>query len=113
MELDFAQRLRCVFHDRALSGLGDVRVDLRRVRALVAEQLLHDAQVGATIEQVRGERVSQQVRVRLDRQTRDRGVLADGRLHGAYGQAPTEPVEQQRVVVDSGRSDAPGFGPGY
>ena len=40
----------------------DVRVDLGRRQALVAEQLLDDAQVGAAVEQVRRERVPERVR---------------------------------------------------
>ena len=40
----------------------DVRVDLRRRQALVAEQFLHAAQVGSAVEQVRGEAVPQRVR---------------------------------------------------
>ena len=40
----------------------DMRVDLGRREALVAEQLLHDAQIGAAIEQVRRERMAERVR---------------------------------------------------
>ena len=40
----------------------DVRVDLRRADVGVAEERLHDAQVGAAAEQVRRERVAQRVR---------------------------------------------------
>jgi hypothetical protein len=40
----------------------DVRVDLGRREVLVAEQLLHDAEVGAAIKEVRRERVTQRVR---------------------------------------------------
>ena len=39
-----------------------VRVDLRRAQALVAQQLLHAAQVGAVVQQVRREAVTQRVR---------------------------------------------------
>ena len=47
---------------RAEPGRRDVRVDLRRREALVAEQLLDDAQVGAAVEQVGRERVAERVR---------------------------------------------------
>jgi hypothetical protein len=40
----------------------DEGVDLRRRHRGVAEQLLHDAHVGAALEQVRRERVAQRVR---------------------------------------------------
>src|SRR5947207_5767910 len=58
-----------------------VRVDLRRREVLVTEELLDDAQVGAAVEQMRGERVPQRVRRHADRQT------------GAHAQA-IEPVAQ-------------------
>ena len=38
-----------------------VRVDLGRAQALVARELLNAAQVGAVVEQVRGEAVAQRV----------------------------------------------------
>ena len=43
----------------------DVRVDLRRRDAGVAEHFLHLPQVGAAGEQVRGEAVAQRVRAQL------------------------------------------------
>ena len=45
------------------AAVGDVRVDLGRAQVGVAEHLLHAPQVGAALEQVRGEGVPQQVRV--------------------------------------------------
>ena len=47
--------------DRAEAG-ADMRVDLRRHQALVPQQLLHAADVGAAVEQMRGEAVPQRVR---------------------------------------------------
>ena len=52
----------CVEIGRPQAGRRDVRVDLGRGQALVTEQLLDDAQVGAPIEQVRCERVAERVR---------------------------------------------------
>ena len=46
----------------AQGGVGEVGVDLRRLEVGVAEQLLHDSQVGAALEQMRRERVTQGVR---------------------------------------------------
>ena len=43
--------------------VGDVRVELGRAQVGVAQHLLHAAQVGAALEQVRGERVAEQVGV--------------------------------------------------
>jgi len=47
----------------------DVGIDLSRGEVLVTEQLLHDPQVGATIEQVGRERVPQRVRRDAQRKT--------------------------------------------
>ena len=44
---------------------GHVRVDLRGRKVGVTEQHLHDAQVGAMIQQVRGKGVTQRVRRQL------------------------------------------------
>jgi hypothetical protein len=41
-----------------------VGVDLRRPEALVTEQLLYDTKVRAPVEKMRGERVTQRVRVK-------------------------------------------------
>ena len=46
---------------------GDVGVDLGRPQARVAEQLLDDPQVGATVEQMGGVAVAQRVRMRRHR----------------------------------------------
>src|SRR4051812_22705107 len=45
------------------SAIGYVRVQLRRSEIGMAEHLLHCTEVGASLEQVRGERVAQEVRV--------------------------------------------------
>ena len=47
----------------APAAVGDVRVELGRAEVGVAEHLLDAAQVGAALEQVRRERVAEQVRV--------------------------------------------------
>ena len=49
--------------DLAPAPVGDVRVELGRAQVGVAEHLLDAAQVGAALEQMRRERVPQQVRV--------------------------------------------------
>src|SRR6266404_431613 len=56
---------------RVLHSLrGQVRVDLRGAQRLMAQQLLHAAEVRAVVEQVRGEAMPQRVRA-------DRRVQAD------------------------------------
>ena len=57
----------------------DVRVDLGRRDRRVAEQLLHDAHVGAALQQVRRERVPQGVRRHVRGQLRPLGRVAGSR----------------------------------
>jgi hypothetical protein len=47
--------------DLAPAPVGDVRVALRRAEICVAEHLLHGTEVGATLEEMRRERVPEQV----------------------------------------------------
>src|SRR5690349_82885 len=47
----------------AAASVADMRVELGRRQVGVAQHLLHAAQIGAALEQMRGERVSEQVRV--------------------------------------------------
>ena len=49
--------------DRLQAVAGEVGVDLRGREVGVAEQLLHDPEVGAALEEVRGVRVTQHVRM--------------------------------------------------
>ena len=53
-------------------GRRDVRIDLSRAKRLVSEQLLHASEIGAVVEHVCGERMSQRVRA-------DRRIEAGGR----------------------------------
>ena len=68
----------------------DVAVDLGRRQRAVAEQLLDRAEVGAALEQVRGEGVSEAVRVRRDSAKR------------ARVEAPARDREEERVVRAGG-----------
>ena len=76
-----------------------VGVDLRRRDRRVAEQLLHGAQVGAGVEEVRGEGVAQRVDA-------EAGVLVDlleeardGLLHGAHADALAGAREEHGVAI--------------
>ena len=76
----------------------DVGVDLRRRQIGVAEEFLDAAEVGAGIEHVRGEAVSQLVR-------RQRRVEADGEqillqhaLHAARRHPAAETIHEQRAA---------------
>jgi len=67
-----------------------VRVDLRRAQALVAEQLLHAAQVGAVVQQVRREAVTQRVRA-------DPGIEAG--LHEVFVELAAHRAGAERFAV--------------
>src|SRR4051812_33606163 len=86
---------------RALEGgpqgaVAEVRVDLRRRHGRVSEQLLHDAQIGPALDQVRRKGVAQDVR--------RHGLLDAGRdcvaaydaEHALAGDAAPARVEQER-----------------
>ena len=74
-----------------------MRVDLRRDQALVAEQFLHAADVGAAVEQVRGETVSQRVGRRAPIEARLFQVLFQHPRDAARRESIAELVEKQRV----------------
>ena len=96
--------------DAAEAAAVDVRVDLRRRERAVAEELLDHAQVGAALEQVRGEGVAELVRVRRQAAQRrgvepapaggeEDGVLrALGQLRPAVTQVEGEPVGDEVVL---------------
>src|SRR4029079_14093733 len=66
------------------------------VRVAVSHQLLDHAQLGAAVEEVRGERVTQEVRVNARVDARGQGVL----LHDQLDTALAEP---RAVAVDEDR----------
>ena len=80
---------------RAQGAVAEMGVDLGRRHRRVAEQLLHDAQVGAALEQVRREGVAQHVR-RDGLLDADRGrVPAHEPEHALAGDAASARVEQE------------------
>src|SRR6185437_10102312 len=76
-------------------------VDLRRRNGGVAEKLLHGAEVGAGVQQVRREGVAQRVHgeagVFIDLAEK-RG---DGVLHGAHANAPAGAAQKERGAIDA------------
>ena len=74
----------------------DVRVDLRRAQAGVAEQLLDDAQVGAALEQMAGERVSQRVWRRSGRQACGAHQPIEPVADAAHAERRAARVEEER-----------------
>src|SRR3972149_6948456 len=84
---------RAVIH-APLPLLRDVGVYLSGVGAGVPQQLLHDPQLGASVQHAGGERGAQQVREDALVQPGHEGVLPHGLLHGAAGQALAVPVDE-------------------
>ena len=84
-------------HLEQLRGV-DVRVALRRAQARVAEQFLDHTQVGAALQQVRGEGVAQ--RVRADPPARAAGshVAPHEAIDASRRQPPTAEVQEQRIT---------------
>src|SRR3990172_7208830 len=74
--------------------LRNVGVYLGGAGAGVTQQLLHDPQLGAAVQQVGGERVAQQVREDALVQAGHEGVLPHDLLHGAPGEALAVPVHE-------------------
>ena len=77
----------------------EVRVDLRRGDARVAQHLLHRAQVAARLQHVRGEGVAQHVRVHLRGQAQLERPVLEPRLHRARAQAPAVLADEERRLL--------------
>ena len=91
---------------RAQPLLEHVGVDLRRRDVGMAEQLLHDAEIGAVLQEVAGEGVAQHVRRDLRRRNAGGGgELLEVAGEGLAGQvaALAERREQPRAVAAAGR----------
>src|SRR3990172_1909136 len=99
-ELDY--RTKRLVVGLALPLLRDVGVYLGGAGAGVTQQLLHDPQLGAPVQQVGCERVTQQVRVDALVQAGHEGVLPHDLLHGAPGQALAVPVREERRLTRAG-----------
>ena len=77
----------------------DVGVDLRRGETLVAEQFLDTAQVGAAVEQVRGETMPQRVRCRGAVEARQHEILVKHPPDAAGRQSLAELIQEERIAV--------------
>ena len=90
---------------------GEVGIYLGSDDVAVAEQLLHRAQVGAGVEQVRRERVAQSVRRYALRADGGRlaDVFFDDALKPTRGQALAEFIQKKRFAYEAGApgGDAP------
>src|SRR3954470_14471130 len=79
---------------------GHQRIDLRRRHRGVPEQLLHDTDVGAAVEEVGGEGVPQRVRRDLRRQAGPLGRRPQDRPRALPRQRPAADVEEQGPAPD-------------
>ena len=85
-----------------------MRVELGRREVGVAEHLLHAAQVGAALEQVRRERVAEQVRVdALGLEARSLGQTAEDQERAGARERPALRVEEQLHAVAAVEIRAP------
>ena len=84
-------------------GAGDLRVDLRGVQALVAEQFLHEAHVRPALQEMRGAGVAQLMRAeRLDQPGPERAAVHYV-VQAAPRQASAAVIEEQRFQVSGFR----------
>ena len=79
--------------DGAEGSRADMCINLRCYQALVAEQFLHAADIGAAIQEVRGKTVPQGMRRGLH--LRVAGVLGDQQFHGTGTQGRTALTDEQ------------------
>ena len=72
----------------------DVRVDLGRRQVLVAQQLLDHSQVGAAVEQVRGEGMPQRMRGDADREPGANAQPVEAVAQAAHTERTAEMVQE-------------------
>ena len=72
----------------------DVGVDLSCRQAFVTEQFLYGAQIGASVEQVRGKGMAKRVRSGQFVQSGEREILFQHSRHAARGQSGAESVQE-------------------
>jgi len=75
-----------------------VGVDLRRGQAMVAEQLLHAADIGAAVEEMGGEAMTQRVWRRAFRKAGPSHQTVDAHAHATAGQRLTPGAQEERVT---------------
>src|SRR6478672_13688984 len=90
----------------------DVGVDLRCREALVPEELLDDAEIGAAFEEMRGERMAQRVRRDAERQARLLAQTLEAVAQPADAEGRSAVVQEQGGrrrggVRRTGREDRP------
>lgn len=77
---------------------GDVRIDLSGGEGCVAEEFLHDTQVGASIKEVCGEGVPEGMRAKGAIDAGGGEPSVHGAFHGARGEAFSETIAEDGGV---------------
>ncbi len=88
--------MRLSIHLKKTCGI-DVRVPLRRAQTHVSQQFLNRAQVGASLQQVGGERMAERVRADRSRGARHRCIVAHEAVDAAHAEARATVVEEERI----------------
>ena len=93
------------------AACADVRIDLRRRQALVAQKFLDTSQVRAPIEQVRCEAVPQRVRCRLSVEAGLHQIFIQHSPDAARREPFAELIQEKRIAVLVLRIELPNFQP--
>jgi len=93
------------------AACADVRIDLRRRQALVAQKFLDTSQVRAPIEQVRCEAVPQRVRCRLSVEAGQHQIFIQHSPDAARREPFAELIQEKRIAVLVLRIELPNFQP--
>ena len=93
------------------AACADVRIDLRRRQALVAQKFLDASQIRAPIEQVRCEAVPQRVRCRLSVEAGQHQIFIQHPPDAARREPFAELIQEKRIAVLVLRIELPNFQP--
>src|SRR5688572_8580614 len=77
--------------------LREVRVDLGGLHLHVSQDLLYDPEVGASLNHVRGEGVTQRVGRDSAREARLEGVLSQERIHDLSTKLPASSADEEEL----------------
>mgnify|MGYP007090121079 FL=1 len=100
-------RMRLIVDLRQMLEI-EVRIDLRRCDAGMAEHLLHGTQITRALQHMGGERVTQLVRMHALRQTLALPVLLQAQLDHARRDTPALLANEQRDLISMGKLFAHG-----
>ena len=81
----------------------EMRVDLRRGNTGVAEHFLHRAQIAGGLQDMRGKRVTQHVRMNMAWQAELQGKLRQAQLNHPMTDPPTAPANEKCRLFRPGK----------